>query len=105
MKTLEFSKLSYSKTLKLFVSCVVTHCHFLHCRAECVVYNTCSEPTSDTLIALTPEVNSTLPPEAITHLAVKLIFSNGQSLVTNIYFDYLPNPVITGVMPTTHIIR
>ena len=67
--------------------------------------HTCSEPTSNTLIVVTPEVNNTLPPEAITHLAVNLVFSNGQSVSTNRYFDYLPNPVITGIMPTTHLIR
>jgi hypothetical protein len=67
--------------------------------------HTCSEPMSNTLIAVTPEVNNTLPPEAITHLAVNLIISSNQIVFTNSYFDYLPNPVITGVMPTTHIIR
>ena len=67
--------------------------------------DTCSEPMSNTLIAITPEVNSTLPPEAITHLAVKLIFSSNQSVFTNRYFDYLLSPIITAVEPTTHLIR
>jgi hypothetical protein len=66
---------------------------------------TCSEPMSNTLIAITPEVNNTLPPEAITHLAMNLIFSSNQSVFTNSYFDYLPNPIITGVEPTTYLIR
>ena len=67
--------------------------------------NTCSELKYDTLIAITPEVNNTLPSEAITHLAVNLILGSTQTIFTNNYFDYRPNPVITAVNPTSHLIR
>ena len=67
--------------------------------------HTRSQRTYDTLIVVTPAVSSSLPAEATTNLRVTLSFSSGQTLYTSTFFDYHQNPVLTGVSPTTHLIR
>ena len=59
----------------------------------------------DTLIVATPEVNGSLPSDAIAHLAVDVVFASGLTVSTNSFFDFLPNPIVTGVSPTAHLIR
>jgi hypothetical protein len=59
----------------------------------------------DTLVAVTPEVNGNLSSDAISHLAVKIVFARGTTLSTSSFFDFRPNPVVTGVSPTAHLIR
>jgi hypothetical protein len=68
-------------------------------------YTCCSQPTYDTLIVVTPEISSTLLPEAITHLQVNVVFPGEETIKTNSFFDYRQNPLVKGVSPTSHFVR
>jgi hypothetical protein len=89
------------------MSCVIpTEAYFtIPISHGCFIIVYCSQSTDGMLIATTPAIDSNLPIQAITHLAVNLIFSSGLTVHTDSFFDYRPNPVVIGLFPSAQLIR
>ena len=64
-----------------------------------------SLPAYNKIVATVPPVSGTPPKEAISHLAIDVIFEGGMIVETGSFFDYRPNPNVTGIWPVDHLLR